>query len=1291
MPDNQEKIETKEIEDEMRQSYLDYSMSVIVGRALPDARDGLKPVHRRILFTMLNLGLLHNKPFRKCARIVGDCLGRFHPHGDAAVYDALVRMAQEFSLRYPLIQGQGNFGSIDGDAPAAMRYCVAGDSLIITEKGLVEIGTMSDQENISLNVLSKDKKINHASRWFDSGNHPALKVTTSKGYSLTGTYNHPVLTLTTDITGKPIFSWKLLEEIDKGDFVVIDRSIDNFWPLKKVNLSYFYPYFPSKATKIRLLPKVLDEDLAFILGSFVSEGSTSENKIEFCNTDSNWIMDMEDAWQRVFPDSKLHKFKRKLSSYGKKEYARLECHCRHTIRFLREIGLENVKSCEKRIPTIILQSPKSVVASFLKSYFEGDGSISSARKMIELSCCSMSETLINGLQILLLRFGISSFKRFDRHRLIWKLCIRGKRNILRFYKEIGFLSAYKNKKLELILYNYKKDFSLSDYVPFIADYIRNITSSEFVSKNKFDRYSGMKKNYGQVTESLLKSAGIDYSLIFEYLLTYNYLFDQIISVEEAGIQKVFSIKVDSDCHSFISNGFISHNTEARLKKQAEDILEDLDKETVPFVPNFDASLTEPTVLPSKFPNLLANGSSGIAVGMATNIPPNNIIEVCDAIIALINSPDSDIFNYIKGPDFPTGAIIQGTAGLKHAYATGRGTIIVKAKTSIEDRKIIVTEIPYQTNKSLLIEQIADLVHDKVITGISDIRDESDRHGIRIIVFLKQDANPDIVHNQLMKHSRLQMTYGINMVALVNNQPKTLPLKEIMLEFIRYRKIIVRKRTEYDLKKAEEKAHILEGLIIALNNIDEVIQKIKKSKDIEEATNVLITSYTLTDIQAKAILDMRLQKLASLEQEKIKTEHKGLIQKIGELKEVLSDENKILGIIKDEIAYIKEEYGDDRKTEISEDEIADLEVEDLIKPEDMVVTITHSGYIKRISVKAYRQQRRGGKGIIAAKTKEDDFVEDLFIANTHDYILFFTNKGKVKWLKVHMVPEASRVSRGSSVANIIRLDEGEKVSAFMSINDFSKGFIVFGTKKGIVKKTPLALFSRPRKGGIIALALDNDDELVNVVKTDGNNEIILTTKEGMAVRFREDDIRPMGRAARGVIGIRLKQNDCVVDMVQCDDTKSLLTITERGYGKRTKIFEYRLISRGGSGVINLKCSEKTGKVVAVKSVTLSDQVIIISRNGIIIRTPVKDISEIGRATQGVKVMDVAEDDIVIAAAKIIKDEGNGSTNASDVDNADVNNKGTNNSDINNTNINDVNTSKGSDNINDGHNSSGNADS
>ncbi|MBW2975925.1 DNA gyrase subunit A [Candidatus Woesearchaeota archaeon] len=795
------------IEDEMKQSYLDYSMSVIVGRALPDVRDGLKPVHRRVLYTMWESGLLHNKPFRKSANVVGNCMAKFHPHGDAAIYDTLVRLAQDFSMRYLLVDGQGNFGSIDGDNAAAMRY-----------------------------------------------------------------------------------------------------------------------------------------------------------------------------------------------------------------------------------------------------------------------------------------------------------------------------------------------------------------------------------------------------------------------------------------------------TECRLAKLAEEMLQDIEKRTVSFAPNFDNTSQEPLVLPSKVPNLLVNGSSGIAVGMATNIPPHNMSEIIDGIIKQIDNPQisvDELMQQVKGPDFPTGAAIVGKSGIINAYKTGRGKIIVRAKAEIEDvkdrKRIIFTEMPYMVNKAEMISHIADLVRDKKINGISDIRDESDKKGIRVVIELKKDANPDVLLNQLYMHSRLQVTFGIIMVALVNNVPKVLSLTQLIGHYIEHRKNVVRKRTLFELNKAQKRAHILEGLIIALNNLDKTIKLVKESKSVEEAKKSLMASFSLSDEQSTAILEMRLQRLTSMEQEKVRNELKDLLKLIEELKSILQSPQKILDIIKKELLELKESYGDNRRTEIIETEAAHFEVEDIIEENECVITVTHSGYIKRQLLQAYRQQRRGGKGHIATTTKEEDFVKDIFIASTHSYILFFTDKGKVHWLKVYSIPEASRQARGKAIINLLDLQSDEKVTAYVPIRNFDdKHFLIMATKNGTVKKTSLSAYSNPRRGGIIAISLDAQDELINVKLTDGNKEIILATGNGIAVKFNETNVRATGRSAQGVRGIRLSENDNAIGMVVATEEKTLLTVTENGYGKRTKISEYRLINRGGSGVRNIICSERNGKVVAVNSVSDEDEIMLITKKGITIRMPVSQISVIGRATQGVRLIKLQEDDKLVSVAKIVKE-------------------------------------------------------
>lgn len=681
-------------------------------------------------------------------------------------------------------------------------------------------------------------------------------------------------------------------------------------------------------------------------------------------------------------------------------------------------------------------------------------------------------------------------------------------------------------------------------------------------------------------------------------------------------------------------------TEARLSKIAEEMLTDLDKETVDFIPNFDGSLKEPLVLPSKIPNLLINGSSGIAVGMATNIPPHNIGEVIDATIATVDKPEitvDELLNFVKGPDFPTAGFISGSAGIISAYKFGRGKITVKAKTQLENGKIIVTELPYQVNKSLLLESIADLVRDKKIEGISDLRDESNREGIRIVIELKKSADAETTLNQLMEHSQLRETFSIIMLALVNGEPKILNLKELIQYFILHRKEVVTRRTKFDLTKAEERAHIVLGLKTALENIDNVVKMIKAAETPETAKNALIQSLTLTEIQAKAILDMKLQRLTSLETNKLIKEFEDLTKLIAELKDILASEPRIYSIIKDELTEIKNKYADVRRTQIIDEEKA-IERAELIQEEDIVITVTHSGYIKQVPLETYKQQRRGGAGVIGTETKEEDFVEDLFTTSNKAQLLFFTNIGKVHWLKAYEIPQASRYSKGKAIINLIRLQQNEKINAVLPIKEFQENtFILLATKNGILKKTTLIEFTNPRQGGIIAITLRENDELVDVKLTSGNFDMILATKNGMAVKFNEEDVRPMGRAATGVRGITLEENDELIGMDYAPPNATLLTITENGYGKRTNLEEYRLINRGGKGVINIQTTERNGKVVGIKTVTDEEDVMIITKQGIIIRVPAKTISVIGRNTQGVTIMKLKESDKVTNITKVAKED------------------------------------------------------
>lgn len=685
-------------------------------------------------------------------------------------------------------------------------------------------------------------------------------------------------------------------------------------------------------------------------------------------------------------------------------------------------------------------------------------------------------------------------------------------------------------------------------------------------------------------------------------------------------------------------------TEARMTKLAMEMLRDIGKDTVDYRPNFDETLKEPIVLPSRFPNLMVNGSSGIAVGMATNIPPHNLKEVIDGIVMLIDSPDStidDLMTVIKGPDFPTAGHIMGKDGIRSAFKTGRGKIRVRAVTEIEEtnkgrHRIIVTELPYQVNKANLIEKIAEYVRDKKLEGISDLRDESDREGLRIVIEIKRDANPNVVLNNLYKYTQLQTTFGVIMLALVNDEPKILDLKEMLSYYVDHQKEIITRRTQYDLNKAEERAHIVEGLKIALDNIDEVIRIIRSSKTEAIAKEALMENFGLSDRQSQAIMDMRLRRLTGLERAKLEEEYEELIKEINRFREILANERLIYQIIKDELIELKEKYGDPRRTRImpSADEI---DIEDMIEEEDVVITLTHFGYIKRTPEYTYKTQKRGGKGIIALTTREEDFVEDLYITSTHDTILFFTNKGKVFSLKAYEIPEGGRQAKGTAIINLLNLTGDEKISAIIPINKNTTATnLILITKSGIIKKTGLEHFENIRKNGIIGISLKEDDELIGVRKTNGKQEIIVVTRKGMSIRFNESDVREMGRSAMGVKAIDLKKDDKVVAMELVEEGKKLLVISEYGFGKRTSLEEYKTQNRGGKGLITYHIREKTGDIVSAKVVDDNDEIMMISFSGTIIRLIAKDISIMGRSTQGVTLMKMS-DDRVVAVAKYVGEE------------------------------------------------------
>ncbi|MBI5145433.1 MAG: DNA gyrase subunit A, partial [Candidatus Omnitrophica bacterium] len=722
-------------------------------------------------------------------------------------------------------------------------------------------------------------------------------------------------------------------------------------------------------------------------------------------------------------------------------------------------------------------------------------------------------------------------------------------------------------------------------------------------------------------------------------------------------EDVYDLTVEPWHNFALANGVFVHNsidgdapaamryTECRLAAISDEMLADIDKDTVNFGPNFDASLKEPLLLPAALPNLLVNGSSGIAVGMATNIPSHNLNEIAEAIIYLLDNPQAeikDLMRYVKGPDFPTGGVICGRGGIKEAYTTGKGKLTVRARATVEHQKngkdlIVVNEIPYQVQKSTLIEAIAALVDEKKIEGISDIRDESDKEGMRIVVELKRDTEPQIILNQLFKHTQLETTFGIITLALVENRPRVLNLRQTLDCYIDHRKVVIRRRTQFELDKALKRAHILEGLKIALKFIDRIIKTIKTSKNTEQAKERLMKEFELSEIQSQAILEMQLQRLTALERDKIDAEYMELLKKIELCRAILASEKKIETIIKEELEALKKKYGDSRRTDIV-GEVEELEVEDLIAEEDVVVTISHAGYIKRLPVSAYRKQKRGGKGATGAEVKEEDFIEHLFVASTKDYLLIFTDKGQAHWLKVYEIPQASRISKGKAIVNLLQIDPGAKISSTIPVKEFSADkYLVMVTKNGQIKKTKLDAYSNPRKGGIIGITLDKDDELIGVELTDGKQELLIGTREGKAIRFSESKVRDMGRTAGGVHGISLSKKDWVIAMVLPQKDATVLTVTESGFAKRTPVEDYRLTSRGGKGVINIKVTSKNGPAVSLKTVNDKDELMVITQNGMFLRCAIKDIRSTGRSAQGVRLIKLQDKDRVSCVAPVIAEE------------------------------------------------------
>ena len=1223
------RIEPRELEQEMRSSFLDYAMSVIVSRALPDVRDGLKPVHRRVLFAMHEAGLQPNRPRLKCARVVGDVMGSYHPHGDVAIYDTLVRLAQPFSMRYPLVDGQGNFGNIDDYPAAAMRYCCAPGTRVATPQGTVKIEDLvgrtapNSEREAGFEVLDRLGRPVQVSKVFHSGEHPTLRLRTREGFEVTGTHNHPLLCLV-DMVGVPLLMWKLLEEVAPGDRVLVNRT----------------------ARKQDYGTSNRERDLALLLGAFVAQGWVGAWRAGFDNSDDDYFRAVVSAYDKVVGGPRSVT----TAIISGRPILRLSIHNLKRFRQseLAELGIAS--SREKRVPDVVWHRTPSFKRVFLQTLFEGDGSSSLlSRRSIQISYSTYSEQLAKDVQLLLLEFGVvSRLCRYEKGEI--KVVISNRRDARLFARRVGFL-AHKQEKLERHLADLPETSrSLSrDYVPFVADYVRSETDSRQLRRTNFDCVERYERN----SAALLEQVSEEVRSVVEPLVTGDYYYAEVESVTDAGVQPVYSLRVESGEHSFLTNGFVSHNTECRLTKLATELLRDIDADTVDFVPNYDESRRQPSVLPSRYPNLLVNGSSGIAVGMATNIPSHNLGEVVDALVAMIDEPEIDVdrlTRHIKGPDFATGGIIVGREGIREAYRSGRGRIVMRSRAHIEELRggktaIIVNELPFAVKKGGdggVIKKIADLVNDKVLTEISDVKDLSDKTGMRIQIDLKREAIPQVVLNKLYKHTALQTTFGYNAVALVDGVPRTLALRDLLSHYLDFQREVVTRRLKYELRKAEARAHVLQGYLIALDNLDAVIELIRAAPDVDAAREGLMREFELSEIQAQGILDLRLRALTALERKRVEDEHADLTERIAELRSILADESRIDGLIREELLELKQMYGrnDGRRTEIVAAE-GEFELEDLIAEEDMVIAITRSNYIKRLPVTTYRDQRRGGQGVMGMELKEDDYIEHLFVASTHDYVLFFTNVGKVYRLKVHELPLGSRQSKGRAIQNLLPFRQGEQVRAVIQTRDFGESkHLVFATKNGMVKKTELAAYNTPLKAdGIIAIKMrQENDELVSVRHSTGEDDILMISRKGQAIRFGEQEVRAMGRDTAGVKGMGLRKGDEVItaDVIGANEG-DVLVVTENGFGKRTKLADYPRKGRGGLGVKTVQLTQARGHLVGARVVRDDYQVMLISTGGTVIRMQVEEVKRLGRATQGVIVMRLRKGERVSALAPVVESD------------------------------------------------------
>jgi len=1300
-----EKIVPIYIEDEMKESYISYAMSVIVGRALPDVRDGLKPVHRRILYAMKELNLEHNKPYKKSARITGEVLGKFHPHGDMAVYDALVRMVQDFSLRYPLVDGQGNFGCFTKDVKVKLTdgRALSFEKLVQEEKTGKKNYTYTydiekhraETAQIKLPRLTR-RKAKLVEVELDNGEK--IKCTPNHKFMLRNGVYKEAKDLMPGDSLMPLYARFSTLDDDPNiiGYEMIYQPLTNEWD-----------YAHHLADKWNIRHEVYSRSAGRIRHhvDFNKLNNNPENIRR-----STW----RDHWQKHYRlTAAKHKndpeYVKKLAE-GRNKYWNSKGVKEKYSRLFKELNEKNWKNSKYRekmtaVAKKTWQNPEfrrnmaTLSSERLKKLWKNP-SFSQWRgklKSEELKGKWKDKEYAAYMAEVMRQHSHNMWANPEHRAYITQLNREraqkpaARKQMAEWSKKLWRNPDHKAHMAEFYRKRWRENPDFRDmFMPILTENGKKAHCCRFLKvceaavlnygRINAENYEKERLNYGSrkgegivtYNKGLEKYFGGDISDVYEILYARNVLTAEkpatkigavfnhkVISVKKLRVREdVYDLTIEGTHNFALNSGVFVHNsvdgdapaamryTEARMAHITDWMLADIEKDTVKFVPNFDDTLKEPTVLPAALPNLLVNGSSGIAVGMATNIPPHSLGEIVDGMVAVINDPDIEIkelMKYIKGPDFPTGGIICGKEGIVEAYKTGRGRLTLHAKANTEELKsgkqqIVVTEIPYQVNKTNLIESIADLVQSKRVEGISDIRDESDKDGMRMVIELRRDQNADVILNQLYKHTQMQTTFGIIMLALVDNRPEVLDLKEMLTHYINFRKEVIINRTKFDLAKAEERAHILEGLKIALKNLDKIINLIRKSKDPKVAKEALMKEFEFSERQAQAILEMQLQRLTSLEREKIDNEYMELLKRIEYFKSILESEKKVLEIIKQEAADLKAKFGDERRTAIL-GKVEELEMEDLIAEEDVVITISHSGYIKRLPVSAYRKQKRGGKGVTGAEMKEEDFVEDIFIASTHENMLFFTDKGRAHLLKVYDIPQASRLSKGKAIVNLLSLSQGEKTASSMPVKEFGEGkYLFMVTKNGTVKKTELTEFANIRRGGINAINIEKDDALINTQLTEEGDEIFIATKEGKAVRFPEKLVRSMGRNATGVRGIRLAKKDEVVSMAVVKDKKAtLLSITKNGFGKRTPVSEYRLTSRGGSGVINMKVTSKNGPVVGLRMASDKDDIMLITHAGMIVRCAVKDIRTTGRAAQGVRIIKLDSKDSVVSMASVVKED------------------------------------------------------